>query len=266
MALVTTDAIALRSNEFGDKERIVVFLTEKQGKVPVVVKRTRSKKFNFAAIEPMTLCRLTYFGKENAHLYRFSNAEIINYFGPVREDLMLLNYSACFSEILLFLLKDFDQNKHVFEVYKNFLEQLSQFKNEHNHLSIVLFLSLIQVFRSVGIYHAPSDSCCSCKKKLLVGSETKIRIIDRGGICPDCYRKMGHSYHGGRTDFFTMEISSLKLLEALSSSKFAVAVKLKLPTPARKEIFQFLLWVYQNFTHRDLKSVNVFKEINAAIV
>ncbi|MBF0276021.1 MAG: DNA repair protein RecO [Nitrospinae bacterium] len=253
MPLYTSESIILKTSDFSENKRIVIFFTEKKGKVPVVVRKSKSKKFNFAAIEPTTLCRVTYFGKENVQLFRFSNSEIINYYLPLKSSLTLLNYSSCFSEIILYLVRDFDPNKYIFETYKNFLKSLIEFKDESNTINLIFFISLIQVYKSIGIYSEINDLCHMCKIK--IDGNKKVFIVERGVVCNECIKK-GNYYNKSE-----VSASSIMFLKTLGNSKFHVSTKLNINPQSRREIFDYLISVYKNYTNREINSLKVFREI-----
>jgi DNA repair protein RecO (recombination protein O) len=78
MALVTTDAIVLRTYNLAEADRIVLCLTRSAGLVRAVAKGARRMKSRFgAALEPFTLIKLAFYEKENRELVTMSQAEII---------------------------------------------------------------------------------------------------------------------------------------------------------------------------------------------
>ncbi|MFS8084453.1 MAG: DNA repair protein RecO [Acidobacteriota bacterium] len=78
MALITTDAIVLRTYNLAEADRIVLCLTRTAGLVRAVAKGARRMKSRFgAALEPFTLIKLAFYEKENRELVTMSQAEII---------------------------------------------------------------------------------------------------------------------------------------------------------------------------------------------
>ena len=78
MALITTDAIVLRTYNLAEADRIVVCLTRSAGLVRGVARGARRMKSRFgAALEPFTLIKLAFYEKENRELVTISQAEII---------------------------------------------------------------------------------------------------------------------------------------------------------------------------------------------
>src|SRR6185503_10393034 len=78
MAVLDTDALILRTYNFGEADKIVVFLTRASGVVRAVAKGCRKLKSRFgASLEPFTLARITYYYKENQELVSLRQAEIV---------------------------------------------------------------------------------------------------------------------------------------------------------------------------------------------
>src|SRR4051812_4887234 len=78
MALVTTDAIVLRSYNLAESDRIVLCLTRSAGLIRAVAKGARKMKSRFgAALEPFTVIKLTFYEKENRELVTMSSADIV---------------------------------------------------------------------------------------------------------------------------------------------------------------------------------------------
>lgn len=78
MALVTTEAIVLRSYNLAEADRIVVCLTRGAGLVRAVARGARRMKSRFgAALEPFSFINLVFYEKENRELVTISQADIV---------------------------------------------------------------------------------------------------------------------------------------------------------------------------------------------
>lgn len=78
MALITTDAIVLRTYSLAEADRIVLCLTRTAGLVRAVAKGARRMKSRFgAALEPFTLIKLAFYERENRELVTISHVEIL---------------------------------------------------------------------------------------------------------------------------------------------------------------------------------------------
>ena len=101
MPLYRTQAVALKSINLAESDRIITFLTENYGKIKCVAKGARKIKNQFwGSLEPMSQVNLIYFGKENQNLYRLNQTDIINSFQTVREDFEKIYTGIYFLELI----------------------------------------------------------------------------------------------------------------------------------------------------------------------
>src|SRR5437763_5523683 len=79
MALVSTEAIVLRSYNLAEADRIVVCLTRGAGLVRAVARGARRMKSRFgAALEPFSFINLVFYEKENRELVIISKRKFLN--------------------------------------------------------------------------------------------------------------------------------------------------------------------------------------------
>ena len=115
MALHRTQAIVLKSINLSDSDRLVTFLTESFGKVKCVAKGARKIKNRFwGSLEPMSNIHLIYFGKENQHLYRLNQSDIIEYFQSIREDFGKLYKGVYFLELIDSMILEGYQDQRIY--------------------------------------------------------------------------------------------------------------------------------------------------------
>jgi len=82
MPVHIADALILRTYAYGESDRLVVFLTRDRGKKRGVAKNARQSRRRFgAALEPMTVGRVSYVERERRDLV------FLNYVEPVRSPL-----------------------------------------------------------------------------------------------------------------------------------------------------------------------------------
>ena len=78
MAILETEALILRTYNFGEADKIVVCLTHKFGLIRGVAKGCRKLKSRFgAALEPFTVAKITYYQKENQELVSLNQVDIV---------------------------------------------------------------------------------------------------------------------------------------------------------------------------------------------
>jgi len=87
VALYRDHGIVLRTHKLGEADRIVVFVTRDHGKVRAVAKGVRKTRSRFGArLEPLShVALLLYAGRGELDIV--SQAEVVDHFRPIREDL-----------------------------------------------------------------------------------------------------------------------------------------------------------------------------------
>jgi DNA repair protein RecO (recombination protein O) len=101
MALVKAEGIVIRSMKMGETSKLVTLFTRELGILKVVAKGSRSSKSRLgAALEPLTVSRIVYYHKENRELQFLSQAEIIEFFPNLPNDLERWGFANACGELV----------------------------------------------------------------------------------------------------------------------------------------------------------------------
>lgn len=99
MASYAATGITLQARKYGDGGRVVSFYTAERGKVEAVARGIGKPGSKLAAAcEPFTLSRLLL--AEGRELHRLSQAEVVEAYFPLREDLTRYAYAAALLELV----------------------------------------------------------------------------------------------------------------------------------------------------------------------
>jgi DNA repair protein RecO (recombination protein O) len=105
MPLVESEAVVLRSSNFGEADKLVNFLTRSLGRVRGVAPNARRSRRRFgAALEPLSYVRVWFFEREHHPLVRLSESELIEAFYDARGDYersLALNQLAELGDLML---------------------------------------------------------------------------------------------------------------------------------------------------------------------
>src|SRR6266851_244182 len=127
MALVTTDAIVLRTYNLAEADRIVLCLTRSAGLVRAVARGARRMKSRFgAALEPFTLIRLAFYEKENRELVTISQAEILKSYFDLASQLEPSEVLAYMGELVGDFAPPHEANERLFRMVSACVDALSQ--------------------------------------------------------------------------------------------------------------------------------------------
>jgi DNA repair protein RecO (recombination protein O) len=112
----TAEALVLRTYDFGEADRIVVFLTRDRGKKRGVARSARRSRRRFGgALEPFTCVEASYFEKEHRELVVLNSAAIMR--SPLEApDPDALGYAEYFAELIDEWAPDADPNERLFRL------------------------------------------------------------------------------------------------------------------------------------------------------
>jgi DNA repair protein RecO (recombination protein O) len=87
MALVKTEAVVLKSNNYREKSKILTLYTESFGKIRVIAKGVRDTRSKWGgALQSMAYLRVIFYLHENRTLHLLSTAEYVNAFQSLQGD------------------------------------------------------------------------------------------------------------------------------------------------------------------------------------
>jgi DNA repair protein RecO (recombination protein O) len=182
MALVTTDAIVLRTYNLAEADRIVVCLTSAAGLVRAVAKGARKMKSRFgAALEPFMLVRLSYYERENRELVNLSSAEILKSHFNLNSQPESAEVLAYVAELVCDFAPPHESDDKLFRMVIACVDSLEA-KPESSRALIRYFE--IWLLRLAGMF--PDVQLCSECGSRLGGSETVNFDYELRPYCREC--------------------------------------------------------------------------------
>ena len=101
MPIDQAEAIVLRTYDFGDQDKIVVFFTREKGVLRGVAKGARKFNNRFgSSLEPMSMVRAFYYEKERKDLVTVSNCDLLESFFEAQNDLKVSCTVGYFAELI----------------------------------------------------------------------------------------------------------------------------------------------------------------------
>jgi len=127
MASLETEALVLRTYNFGEADKIVVCLTRGAGLVRGVAKGCRKLKSRFgAALEPFTLTRITFYHKENQDLVSLRQAEIVKSHFDLSSHAEILTGLAYMGDLVVEFSPPYEPNEKLFRMVVACLDAISE--------------------------------------------------------------------------------------------------------------------------------------------
>jgi len=167
--------IVLSGIDYSDSSRIIRIFTEKSGIVSLVAKGVRKPKSRLRGnVESLSYIEFTYYEKEKRELGVLKEANIIEPFLQVKEDLRLLNIAYGIGFILQHIPHSY---RSIFRIALKSLEVLEKKKSEE-----VVFYFLLYLYKSEGVF-PEIKKCVVCGNK-----NTEFLSLKEGGLkCRNCY-------------------------------------------------------------------------------
>ncbi len=248
MALYKTRAIAIKSINLSESDRLVTFMTENHGKVKCVAKGARKIKNQFwAALEPMSLIHLIYFGKEHQSLFRLNHSDIIESFQTIRDDFDKLYTGIYFLDLIDAMILEGHREVKVFSLLHQSLAAL----NQQSELEPLRRLFEIRLLSLAG-YQPQLEHCVLCRKAPQNGL-ISFSYAHNGILCNSCCRRAGSDiqFSTGTRNYIK------KLLEV----EIKTCERLKFPKGQTDEIEKVTHRLILSHLGRELKSYPFIKNM-----
>lgn len=177
-----TDALLLRSVDYGEADRIVTLLTTELGKLPALARGARRSRKRFGgALEPYCVLRAEV-APGRGELGRLAQAQVSRAFPGILRDLgkMMLAGSAC--ELLRRALPAREPDARVFEAAVGFLEALDGAEGAPEELLLAFQVRLM----ALAGFAPGLDVCAGCGRRADEG-QAAMFDPDRGAVvCRAC--------------------------------------------------------------------------------
>ncbi len=224
MALISTEAIVLKSLRWGEADRIVTFFSWKLGKVRGIARGARKMKSRFGgAIEPFTYVNLTLFDKRNDSLASISTIDIIESRALLREDLERMIAAARMASLVDGIAAERDPSLELFHTLRDGLQALI----ESEDYSLTTLIFQIHVLTHSG-FCPQIDHCASCGK--IFGSMMPRFSPSAGGLL--CHACDQASWDYG----LMMSSGSIAFVQQARRLRFELALRLNASGQVRREL------------------------------
>jgi DNA repair protein RecO (recombination protein O) len=232
MGVYRDTGVVLRTYRLGEADRIVVLMTAQHGKVRAVAKGVRKTKSRFGGrLEPLShVALLLYEGRE---LHVVSQAETIEHFRALREDLERLTRGVAMLEVVDQLAQDREPNARLYQMLLGALRALSA-----RPAPLLVPAFYWKALAAEGVL-PELDACVSC------GSPGPLVALDDGGLlCRNCRRGT------------PVSPEAVELLQAILGGALVQALDAP-PSPATHEVEVLAIRAMENHIERRLRAVTL---------
>lgn len=237
--LYQTEAIVLRHQNLGEADRVLSLLTPNHGKVRAIAKGVR-KPLSRKSGHLELFSRARVMVARGRDLDIISQAELVEPYAALRDDLVRLSYAAYFVELADSFVGERDENRPMFNLLAAGLGWLCSAED----LRVTARYYELRVLERAG-FRPELHNCVVCSKPI-VAEDQYISFADGGAVCPT------DGKDHPRTSRITM--SGLKVLRFMQTRDYASVESLGLRPQLHTELEQLLSYALTYNLERRLKS------------
>jgi DNA repair protein RecO (recombination protein O) len=177
--LYRTPAVILKRMDLGEADRIVTLFSRDIGKIRAVAKGVRRTTSRSAGhLEPFTLSDVMFaVGRE---LDVISQADTLESFRAVREDLVLTTHAYYLAEMVDMLTEERLENRAVFDTLVDGLRDLARTPDAR----LVLIVFHVRLLEALG-YRPELRECVTCRATI-EPERNHFSALSGGVLCPGC--------------------------------------------------------------------------------
>ena len=248
--LYRTEAVILRRSDFGEADRLLTLITPRYGKIRVIAKGARKTTSRRAGhVELFNRADLQLAKGRNLDIV--TDAQIVDAYRQLHEDLQRLSYAYYVAELLDKLTGDEEENPPLYRLFVETLAALDRtvapdLVARHFELHLLTLLG----------YRPNLFNCASCQTTL---TESADRWSATGGgmLCPECAAREPQA--------MPISLAAFKALRFLQRETVDATDQLqRLSEPLRHEAERVLRATLRPILERDLKSVEFLDAIRFA--
>lgn len=227
--ILKTEAIVLKSIDFRETSKIVIFFTRDYGKVTGVLKGIRKDHRKFGSnVDRFSVNDIVYYSSRSSDIHLVSQCDLKNYFFPIRRDLKKSLAASYILELVSLIMPAEDRNQKVYALMLDFLNTLEK-EADTNRLVHMFQIKIL----SLSGFRPHLDSCVKCKK--VIAARAKFSLKDGGLICAAC--------PSTDEDVHMITPGTVATILHVERSAWPHCLRLKFPEAVRRE----LKYILNNF-------------------
>jgi DNA repair protein RecO (recombination protein O) len=236
-----TEAIILRRSDFAEADRLLTLYSRERGKIRAIAKGARKPQSRKTGHVELFM-RTRFLVAEGRNLDIVTQAEMVEAYPQLRDDLVRTTYASYIVELLDRFTADEDRNDHLYTLLS---EALRWFATTNNLLLAARYYEL-HLLNYVG-FRPQLFRCVNCGTE--IEEEDQFFSAELGGLlCPDC-QSMDR---GARA----ISAPAVKVLRYLQSRPWKTVRTLRLRRELHTELEEVMYFYLTYILERNLKSVD----------
>jgi len=246
--LYRTPAIVLRRFNFGEADRLVTVLTPGMGKLRLVAKGVRRPTSRKAGhLELFTHVQLLV--AEGRNLDLISQAETVQPFRPLREDLLRAGHAYYVAELVDRFAQEELENQDLFTLFRDTLARLAESPN----LPLTTRYFELHLLQVTG--YQPQLYRCALCRATLEPVDNWFSPGDGGVCCPRCGE--------GQRGMVPIGLPAFKVLRFLQTRPYEVIIQLHLSRDVMAKVEELLHRYLEYHLERRLESARFLRRLRA---
>jgi DNA repair protein RecO (recombination protein O) len=247
-----TEAIVLRRKDIGEADRILTLFTPELGKVRAVAKGIRKPRSRKAGhLELFTCVKLLLAVGRDLDI--ITQAEGVDPYRPLRDDLLRGAYGAYMVELLDRFTPDEEENAELYSLLRQGLGWAATAAD----LGLAARYYELHLLGLAG-YQPQLRRCAVCGRPL-EAEDQFFSVMAGGVVCPACAATPAE--RGGPAHLLPLSLAALKLLRYMQSNAYARVAALNVSRRTQSEVEYVLARYITEILERQLKSIEFLKLI-----
>jgi DNA repair protein RecO (recombination protein O) len=245
-----TESIILRRTDFGEADRLLTLFSREYGKIRAIAKGARKPQTRKAGHVELFM-RTNFLIAKGKNIDIITQAELVEAYGALREDLVRTTYASYIVELLDRFTADEDRDLHK---YNLLAEGLGWFATSDNMLLAARFYELRLL--SLAGFQPQLFNCVSCGEA--IQEQDQFFSAELGGLlCPKCKT----------ADRRSKAISSVavKVLRYLQTHNWETVKALQLRRDLHSELENVMHYYLTYLLERELKSVDFLQRLRREV-
>jgi DNA repair protein RecO (recombination protein O) len=243
---IRAEGIVLRHSDWGEADRILTIFTRQLGKVTAIAKGIRKPRSRKAGhLEPFS--RTSMLLAHGRDLLILTQAEAIDVFEPLRQDLVLLGYTSYVIELLDRFTYEEGENRPLYNLLARTLLRLSRGDNP----DLVTRYYEMRLLDLVG-FRPQLVNCAQCGS--VIQAQDQYFSAEKGGaLCPACGRKDPAAR--------PVSMTALKYLRHFQRCNYRQAARAQIPSVIFGEIENLMQHYLTYLLERGLNSPSFLRRV-----
>ncbi|MFW5942691.1 MAG: DNA repair protein RecO [Chloroflexota bacterium] len=241
-----TEAIVLSRTDFGEADRLLTLFSREYGKVRAIAKGARKPQSRKTGHVELFM-RTRFLIAEGRNLDIVTQAEMVEAYAQLRDDLVRTTYASYIVELLDRFTVEEDRNSQLYDLLS---EALRRFATTDNLLLAARYYEL-HLLSLVG-YRPQLFQCVSCGEA--IEEQDQVFSAELGGLlCPGCRQ----ADKNGRS----VSAAAVKVLRFLQTRPWSAVSSLRLRRELHSELESVMYYYLTYILERNLKSADFLQRL-----